>query len=88
MADTKVADNTSSHRKTTRDWKDGFIHFGEATHDHKTKDTIYVHTGNIANWNNFKSRKANELHRSLTRTLGNHLQEKGSLSNKEVYINF
>lgn len=63
-----------------------------------TKDSkIYIHTGNIANWTNVKSRRsndmpANELYQSLFRTLtkwsqGTNSTTNHQLSEEEVFIN-
>ena len=50
---------------------------------------IYVHTGNIANWNNLKTRRsndipANELYQSLLRIFGKWSEVSGPLGQGEV----
>ena len=73
--------------------ENGYLQIGEESiQDSKTESTIYLHTGNIANWSNLKSRKssdvpANELHQSFTRTLEKWFQQNGSLAKKEAYVN-
>ena len=42
--------------------------------EHETDSKVFIHTGNIANWTNLKTRKtndipANELYQSLSRSL-------------------
>ncbi|XP_066929261.1 glutamate--cysteine ligase regulatory subunit-like isoform X2 [Clytia hemisphaerica] len=59
-----------------------------------TKDSkIYIHTGNIANWTNVKSRRSNEmptneLYQSLCRTITKHgSQQLGGWNEEEIRIN-
>ncbi|XP_012557554.1 glutamate--cysteine ligase regulatory subunit [Hydra vulgaris] len=53
---------------------------------------IYAHTGNIANWNNLKTRRtndipANELYQSLLRVFGKWSEVSGPLGQGEIYVN-
>lgn len=65
---------------------------GNNADDFKGTCTVWLHTGNIANWTNLKTRKsndipANELYQSLTRTLEKWSEGKGSVGSGELYIN-
>lgn len=69
----------------------GYVKNGHSE-DYKGDCTIWLHTGNIANWSNLKSRKsndipANELYQSLTRTLEKWTTGHGGLNSGELYIN-
>ena len=64
------------------------------TNSTPNKDSkIYIHTGNIANWTNVRSRRSNdmptnELYQSLYRTLTKHRdQQLGDWDDDEVHIN-
>ena len=53
---------------------------------------IYIHTGNIANWTNVKSRRsndmpANELYQSLYRTVVKWNEANARINKEEVFIN-
>jgi len=73
--------------------ENGFLQLGKKNENDKSSDTtIYLHTGNIANWSNLKSRKSNdipmnELHQSFSRTLEKWVEQNGSLSKKEALVN-
>jgi hypothetical protein len=63
------------------------------TAHNNTKDSkIYIHTGNIANWTNVKSRRsnnmpANELYQALYRTITKYgAQQLNNWNNEEVSI--
>lgn len=65
----------------------GYLQLSEKN-DHE----IFVHTGNLANWSNLKSRKSNdipmnELHQSYSRTIEKWIEQNGPLSKKEAFVN-
>lgn len=73
--------------------ENGYLQIGgDSVQDSKSHSTVYLHTGNIANWSNLKSRKSNdipmnELHQSFSRTLEKWVEEKGSITKKDGYVN-
>ena len=74
--------------------ENGHVHIGrdESVGENMRETAVYLHTGNIANWSNLKSRKSHdipshELHQSFARTLEKGVQERGTLlANKEAYM--